>query len=151
MVFIGFLATNKKLLTVNEMIQLLIGMSCGTTEEDGRVTDVVAAGGGHSNTVFIYNLESGVWRSGKVFKFAVASSLHNKYFLTGENLPMQINGGTSVPYQGSFLILGGYCYSCTDKYHDTVIRYTENGEWETLPIRLATARQYHTAIPKPAC
>ena len=43
------------------------GQSCGTTEEDGQVTEVVAAGGYRTpNDVFIFNLESGAWRSGVV-------------------------------------------------------------------------------------
>ena len=43
------------------------GESCATTEEDGQVTEVVAAGGYYTpNDVFIFNLESGAWRSGVV-------------------------------------------------------------------------------------
>ena len=43
------------------------GHSCGTTEEDGQVTEVVAAGGYFTpNDVFIFNLESGASRSGVV-------------------------------------------------------------------------------------
>ena len=54
-----------------------------------------------------------------------------------------------MPYQGSFLILGGWCNSCSDRYLDTVIRYTENGEWETLPMRLVMGKISHTVIAKP--
>ena len=64
---------------------------------------------------------------------------------------MQIAYGASVPYQGSFLIIGGWCSSCWPRYLDTIIKYNEDGEWETLPMRLATGRYSHTVIPKPAC
>lgn len=51
----------------NEVMQIFIGMVCGTIEEDGQVTDVVAAGvGSQGNTVSIYNIESGAWRTGMV-------------------------------------------------------------------------------------
>ena len=44
------------------------GESCGTTEEDGQVTEVVAVGGWDTpNDVFILNLESGAWRSGVIY------------------------------------------------------------------------------------
>ena len=49
-----------------------------------------------------------------------------------------------VQYESSFLIVGGYDES--DRPLDTVIRYTEEGEWETLPTRLTTARYRHTAL-----
>ena len=64
---------------------------------------------------------------------------------------MQIGSGASVPYQDSFLIIGGNCHSCNDRVLDTIIKYNEDGEWETLPMRLATGRYSHTVIPKPAC
>ena len=65
---------------------------------------------------------------------------------------MQIKYGASVPYQDSFLIMGGRCYDCSGNgYLDTIIKYNEDGEWETLPVRLATGRYIHTVIPKPAC
>jgi len=117
---------------------VLDGCSCGTIEEDGQVTEVIAAGGLHSNgveskSVFIYNIESGLWRS-------------------GQNLPFKIKDAASVPYQGSFLLLGGWCYDCTDRSLDTVIKYNKDtGEWETLPARLAVGRYDHVAITKPAC
>ena len=64
---------------------------------------------------------------------------------------MQIGYGASVPYQDSFLIMGGRCYDCSDGYLDTIIKYNEDGEWETLPMRLAKGRYGHTVILKPAC
>ena len=64
---------------------------------------------------------------------------------------MPVYRGASVPYQESFLILGGYCKTCSNNMLDTVIRYTENGDWEILPMKLNLRRYSHTAIPKPAC
>ena len=59
--------------------------------------------------------------------------------------------GATVPYQSSFLLIGGYCSSCPGNIMDTVIRYAEDGEWETLPLRLDMKRNKFIAIPKPAC
>ena len=66
-----------------------------------------------------------------------------------------------MPYQGTFLIVGGYCIAhCEDVDSawmlDTVIRYKKipnryHGEWEILPMRLAMGRYDHIVIPKPAC
>ena len=67
---------------------------------------------------------------------------------------MGIVYAATVQYKNTFLILGGKQRDEEGKYLgllDTVIRYNENGEWETLPIRLAVARHSHVAIPKPAC
>ena len=66
---------------------------------------------------------------------------------------MSIEDAVAVPYKGTFLILGGYQRDEEGKsgYLDTVIRYNENGEWETLPVRLTVARRLHVVIPKPAC
>ena len=65
-----------------------------------------------------------------------------------------INMAATVPYQGSFLILGGfriYGRANTVQRLTSIMRYRKNGEWEQLPISLRTARSYHIAIPKPAC
>ena len=63
---------------------------------------------------------------------------------------MKIEDAAIVPYKGTFLIVGGWRVA-GGVYLDTVLRYNENGEWETLPIRLADARRLHVVIPKPAC
>ena len=59
-----------------------------------------------------------------------------------------------VQYKGTFFILGGGGFqqgTLPPRRLDTVLRYNENGEWETLPVRLAVGRAYHIAIPKPTC
>ena len=53
-----------------DVLNVFIGIfdcSCGTIEEDGQVTEVIAAGGLSTKSVFIYNIESGLWRSGMVY------------------------------------------------------------------------------------
>ena len=46
-------------------------MSCGTIEQDGRVTHAVAAGGysdgNYVDTVFIYDVEEGTWTTGLTY------------------------------------------------------------------------------------
>ena len=46
-------------------------MSCGTIEQDGRVTHVVAAGGfsdgNYVDTVFIYDVEEDTWTTGLTY------------------------------------------------------------------------------------
>ena len=64
---------------------------------------------------------------------------------------MPVYRGASVPYQGSFFILGGYCRTCSGNNLDTVIRYTEAGDWEIMLLRLNKKGYSHTAIVKPAC
>ena len=88
-----------------------------------------------------------------ILELAAVSPLLNLYSLTGNNLPMPIRYGASVQYQDSFLIIGGDCSSrsWSDRILDTIIKYNEDGEWETLPMRLATGRWRHTVIPKPVC
>ena len=148
------------------LLQLFhLGMSCGTVEENGQVAEVVAAGGAlygwYSNAVFIYNIDSGEWRSGiaLLVKLAVVLPLFNYHPLTGTNFPKLIGYGATVPYRGTFLIIGGAeCNTCRCSggclnrgNTTTIIKYTEDGEWETLPMLLALGRWEHTVITKPAC
>ena len=65
-----FLHTSKIVSILYDVLNLFIDIyecSCGTIEEDGQVTEVIVAGGSRSNSVFIYNIESGLWRSGMVY------------------------------------------------------------------------------------
>ena len=65
-----FLHTSKIVSILYDVLNVFIGIyacSCGTIEEDGQVTEVIAAGGSGSNSVFVYNIESGLWRSGIVY------------------------------------------------------------------------------------
>ena len=139
-----------------------LGINCGVIEENGQVTEIVAAGGRESASVSIYNLDSGQWRQIGIFwNFWVLAKSHPlnvscSIFFSGENLPTQTGWATSVPYQGTFLMIGGYCHDCTGTGHGhqslaSVLKYNKNGEWETLPNELAIGRYHHVAIPKPAC
>ena len=55
---------------MNDKIIICLEMTCGTTEHDGRVTHVIAAGGIlmntalDSNTVFIYSVDEETWSTG---------------------------------------------------------------------------------------
>ena len=46
--------------------------------------------------------------------------------------------------------MGGRCTPCTNGQLDTVLRYTEDGEWEEMPTKLERKAYGFTAIPVPA-
>ena len=53
---------------MNEVMMMFLGLSCGTVERDGLVTDVVAAGGNHNgNGAYIYNIADRTWRAGMAY------------------------------------------------------------------------------------
>ena len=55
-------------------------MSCGTIEQDGRVTHAVAAGGysdgNYVDTVFIYDVEEGTWTTGLTYLHSKKPKFH---------------------------------------------------------------------------
>ena len=76
---------------------------CGsvTNPATGKEEVVVTGGGGnggHLSSTEIYNVEDDTWRQ-------------------GTPLPKALNGPTSLPYEDSFLILGGYDGSCLDSIY----------------------------------
>ena len=63
------------------------------------------------------------------------------------NLPYSIYGAASVPYNDSFLLVGGYSYDTFEEL-DTILRYIpENDVWVEMPVKLQTPRYRHTVIP----
>ena len=72
----------------------------------------------------------------------------NEYHIA-VNLPNSINNAAVAQYLRSFVIVGGW-NSATRL--DTVIRYAEEGTWETLPTHLTDPRLSHVAIAiSPTC
>ena len=66
---------------------------------------------------------------------------------TGNNLPYTLYGAASVPYNDSFLLVGGFTLD-TFEYRDTILLYIpESDSWIELPTKLETPRYYHTVIP----
>ena len=60
---------------------------------------------------------------------------------------MDISNAESVPFEDSFLLVGGYDYS-RDEYLDTVLQYIPASDsWLELPTKLRTARADHVVIP----
>ena len=67
---------------MNEVMMMFLGLSCGTVERDGLVTDVVAAGGYHiENAAYIYNIADRTWRAGMVY-LGTRSIVTTHLFLT---------------------------------------------------------------------
>ena len=65
-------------------------------------------------------------------------------------LPKEIYQGASVPYQDSFLIVGGYNQEIEDDYLDSIYYYnpiTDN--WDEFDEKLTYKRRYFTAFLVP--
>ena len=88
--------------------------------------DVVVTGGEDASTAILsLNSPSRAWRSS-----------------TG--LPYPVNQAATVPFEGSFLIVGG---SSNGIYLNTILEFDVASEiWNERPERLANPRARHTAV-----
>ena len=65
--------------------------------------------------------------------------------LPGKNLPFGVmRSGTAVPYEGTFLLIGGA--NKGGGFYDTVYKYISTDDWELLPPKLSVARGLTTAM-----
>ena len=70
----------------------------------------------------------------------------NQFSCTGNDLPFALKGAASVPYNDSFLLVGGYDYHTG--YLDTILQYIpESDSWVEMPSKLETPRRGPTVIP----
>ena len=73
--------------------------------------------------------------------------------LPGRNLPFGgMRSGTAVPYQGTFLLIGGANKGW--RFYDAVYKYIPlTDDWELLPPKLSVARGWTTAmfVPSEIC
>ena len=70
------------------------------------------------------------------------------------SLPQKLAYGAVVQYTNTFLIVGGWTPhgTLTLASMEKVIRYTEEGNWETLSMSLATPRNAGLSVYTiPAC
>eukprot|EP00095_Tigriopus_kingsejongensis_P007241 maker-scaffold435_size171904-snap-gene-0.24 protein:Tk07241 transcript:maker-scaffold435_size171904-snap-gene-0.24-mRNA-1 annotation:"hypothetical protein" len=104
---------------------------CGPVSDPdtGEVQEIIVAGGSYRkealNSSEVFHLASGTWRQGP----ALSHSLHS---------------GASVPFEDSFLLVGG-----TDGYNpvDSIQTYDrEEGEFVPLAATLSRPRQDHVAV-----
>ena len=103
------------------------GLMCGAVRSSsgGPVMQVVAAGGyGDGTPVEIYDLASNTWT-------------------TRGELPL--SAAAVVPFETTFLIIGG-SKSSDYKYTDKVYKYTAEGDWHEMPIKLTEVKGYTTAM-----
>ena len=63
-------------------------------------------------------------------------------YLSGRPLPEGLHGGAVVEHGGSFLIIGGYAGS----YSNKILKYTAEGEWEEMPGELSEGKQTMVAM-----
>ena len=111
------------------------GLMCGAVRSrpGGSVTQVVAAGGwvdgGYRRSVEIYNLRRKAWTRGR-------------------DLPTTLSGAAVVPFESTFLIIGGG--KKTYVYTDKVYKYTTEGNLQELPEKLSEAKAGVTAIIVPS-
>ena len=64
------------------------------------------------------------------------------------NRPDRITGTAVVQFGGTFLVVSGWNGSSR---LNTVLRYTEAGTWETLPVTVSTVRTQHSAVATSDC
>ena len=103
------------------------------TNPDGS-QGILVAGGAHVTQVEYLDLETLVWEP-------------------RSDLPFDIDSGCSVPFQTSFLIVGGYSIdggSGYSGYLDTIFFYDPNvDQWQILDQTLATEKDSFTAFMVP--
>ena len=74
-------------------------------------------------------------------------SLNRIEIISANDLPMDIYNAESVPFEDSFLLVGGYDHFQSE-YLDTILRYIPaNDSWLELPTKLRTPRADHVVIP----
>lgn len=102
-------------------------MACAMVHNSAGEQEIIAAGGDYVETVEIYNLQSGQWRTGNPFP-------DNGIF-----------DATVVPLEESFLLVGGY-----DGYPltlDTIYKYNkDNDTWSLLETRLPSPAEKPIAL-----
>ena len=68
--------------------------------------------------------------------------------LSGTDLPVKLDGAAVVPYETTFLIIGGYD---SNGFSDKVLHYTTDGDWEEMPhLQLSEGKSYLTAMIVPS-
>ena len=98
---------------------------------------VVIAGG--------FDMEDGLERSAEVY------SLRNQTWTKGPDLPFRLHRPEVVPYEWSFLIVGGYV---NGTYSDNIVYFDPvTFDWVVLPDKLQQARASHIVmvVPKDYC
>ena len=76
---------------------------------------------------------------------------NSDYFntLSGTDLPVKLNRAAVVPYETTFLIIGGS--QRYPNYSDKVLHYTTEGNWEEMPhLQLSEAKEGLTAMIVPS-
>ena len=58
---------------------------------------------------------------------------------------MELDGAAVVPFETTFLIIGGQY-----RYSDKVYRYTTEGNWEEMPMKLSEGKFEVTAMIVPS-
>ena len=77
---------------------------------------------------------------------------NSDYFntLSGTDLPVKLYYAAVVPFETTFLIIGGLD-STNNDYSDKVLHYTTEGNWEEMPhLQLSEAKYGVTAMIVPS-
>ena len=75
---------------------------------------------------------------------------NSDYFntLSGTDLPVKLSYAAVVPFETTFLIIGGGDYHNNS---DKVLHYTTEGNWEEMPhLKLSEAKEFVTAMIAPS-
>ena len=125
--------------------------SCGLVHHPEFGPEIVAAGGydGSSgvylDSVDIYTVNTDLWREGNMRTKYDRSRKLNYILITANLLPKTIGEAAVVPYDDSFLIVGGY--NANDGYIQDIYQYdAANDEWIELEAKLKTPRSHHVAL-----
>ena len=76
---------------------------------------------------------------------------NSDYFntLSGTDLPVKLSYAAVVPFETTFLIIGGS--QGYPNHSDKVLHYTKEGDWEEMPhLQLSEAKGYVTAMIVPS-
>ena len=126
---------------------------CGLVNNPNQGPEIIVAGGyqygayrtGYSDTADIYTINTDTWRGGKS-----NLNLENVLVLilcmlfSANNLPKAIYGAAAVPYQNSFLLVGG---QDTGINSGDIYQYNaEDDEWIEMVSKLVKPRYYHAAL-----
>ena len=110
-------------------------LMCGSIQRGGN-QEVVAAGGfyfHYFDMVEIYSVEDNLWRTGKFFKPIIYLRIFKPNSnLAANPLPQNIYGATTVPFQDSFLIVGGGSDTPSYGFLDTIYKYEADADSWTL-------------------
>ena len=127
-----FIYKNENWMSIADMPTARRGLACGTLrgKENGAVEKVFAIGGrrgSYLTNVEVYDVASNAWTE-------------------GANLPVPLANAAVVPFEDTFLVIGGYMGKGT--FSDKVYHYNrQDAKWTEMPeLKLSEPKESVTAM-----